>query len=74
MRCEAFLVIALLGGIMVGWTSGDYSDAGNTAFLMYALGIVCVLVAAIMLKKTKPFSGEAAPFVMGVTGIPHPVC
>ena len=54
--CGAKLpVIALLGGIMVGWTSGDYSDAGNTAFLMYA---------AIMLKKTKPFSGEAAPFVM----------
>ena len=63
--CGAKLpVIALLGGIMVGWTSGDYSDAGNTAFLMYALGIVCVLVAAIMLKKTKLFSGEAAPFVM----------
>ena len=63
--CGAKLpVIALMGGIMVGWTSGDYSDAGNTAFLMYALGIVCVLVAAIMLKKTKPFSGEAAPFVM----------
>ena len=63
--CGAKLpVIALLGGIMVGWTSRDYSDAGNTAFLMYALGIVCVLVAAIMLKKTKPFSGEAAPFVM----------
>ena len=63
--CGAKLpVIALLGGIMVGWTSGDYSDAGNTAFLMYALGIVCVLVVAIMLKKTKPFSGEAAPFVM----------
>ena len=63
--CGAKLpVIALLGGIMVGWTSGDYSDAGNTAFLMYALGIACVLVAAIMLKKTKPFSGEAASFVM----------
>ena len=63
--CGAKLpVIALLGGIMVGWTSGDYSDAGNTAFLMYALGIACVLVAAIMLKKTKPFSGEAAPVVM----------
>ena len=65
IACGAKLpVIALLGGIMVGWTSGDYSDAGNTAFLMYALGIACVLVAAIMLKKTKPFSGEAAPFVM----------
>ena len=63
--CGAKLpVIALLGGIMVGWTSGDYSDAGNTAFLMYALGIACVLVAAIILKKTKPFSGKPAPFVM----------
>ena len=72
--CGAKLpVIALLGGIMVGWTSGDYSDAGNTAFLMYALGIVCVLVAAIMLKKTKPFSGEAAPFVMELPAY-HPVC
>ena len=63
--CGAKLpVIALLGGIMVGWTSGDYSDAGNTAYFMYALALVCVLGAAIMLKKTKPFSGEAAPFVM----------
>ena len=32
--------------------------------LMYLLGIVAVLVSAIMLKKTKPFSGEPAPFVM----------
>ena len=73
--CGAKLpVIALLGGIMVGWTSGDYSDAGNTAFLMYALGIACVLVAAIMLKKTKPFSGEPAPFVMELPAyhIPSP--
>ena len=31
---------------------------------MYLLGIVAVLVSAIMLKKTKPFSGEPAPFVM----------
>ena len=31
---------------------------------MYFVGIVAVLVAAIMLKKTKPFSGKPAPFVM----------
>ncbi|MCI8454038.1 MAG: ferrous iron transport protein B [Lachnospiraceae bacterium] len=63
--CGAKLpVIALLGGIMAGWSTGDYSSAGNTAFLMYFIGIASVLVAAILLKKTKPFSGEAAPFVM----------
>ncbi|MFR4964051.1 MAG: hypothetical protein ACLUCE_11025 [Streptococcus sp.] len=31
---------------------------------MYFLGIGAVLVSAIMLKKTKPFSGKPAPFVM----------
>lgn len=31
---------------------------------MYFIGIVAVLVAAIILKKTKPFSGKPAPFVM----------
>ena len=31
---------------------------------MYFMGIVAVLVAAIILKKTKPFSGKPAPFVM----------
>ena len=32
--------------------------------IMYFVGIVAVLVAAIILKKTKPFSGKPAPFVM----------
>ncbi|MDO4265106.1 MAG: ferrous iron transport protein B [Eubacteriales bacterium] len=63
--CGAKLpVIAMLGGVLVGWTTGDYSSAGNYAFGMYMLGIAAVLVVAIMLKKTKPFHGEAAPFVM----------
>ncbi len=63
--CGAKLpVIALLGGIMAGWSTGEYSSAGNTAFLMYFIGIASVLAAAIILKKTRPFSGEAAPFVM----------
>ncbi len=41
---------------------------------MYALGIVCVLVAAIMLKKTKTILRRGSSVRYGVTGIPHPVC
>ena len=37
---------------------------GIMAPIMYFVGIVAVLVAAIILKKTKPFSGKPAPFVM----------
>lgn len=63
--CGAKLpVIAMLGGIMTGWATGDYAAAGYVAPLMYFIGVIAVLVSAIMLKKTKPFSGEAAPFVM----------
>ena len=63
--CGAKLpVIALMGGIMTGWVTGDYSSAGIVAPLMYFIGVGAVLVSAIMLKKTKPFSGEPAPFVM----------
>ena len=63
--CGAKLpVIALMGGLITGWATGDYSDAGSWAFIMYVIGVAAVLVSAIMLKKTKPFSGEAAPFVM----------
>ena len=63
--CGAKLpVIALMGGVMVSYTTGSYEAGGVMAPLMYLLGIVAVLLAAIMLKKTKPFSGEPAPFVM----------
>ena len=56
--CGAKLpVIALIAGIMMG-------GAWWMAPLMYFIGIAAVLTAAVILKKTKPFSGEAAPFVM----------
>ena len=56
--CGAKLpVIALIAGVMMG-------GAWWMAPLMYFIGIVAVLVSAIILKKTKPFSGAAAPFVM----------
>ena len=63
--CGAKLpVIALLGGIICGRITGDYEAAGIIAPLMYFAGIAAVLISAIILKKTKPFSGKPAPFVM----------
>ena len=56
--CGAKLpVIALLEGVIFG-------GAWYLAFVMYVIGIVAVLVVAIILKKTKAFHGQAAPFVM----------
>ncbi len=64
--CGAKLpVIALMGGVMASYvTTGNYEAGGWIAPLMYFLGIIAVLVSAIILKKTKPFSGKPAPFVM----------
>mgnify|MGYP000457612995 FL=1 len=63
--CGAKLpVIALMGGVMAGYMSGNMDLATMMAPIMYFVGIVAVLVSAIMLKKTKPFSGKPAPFVM----------
>ncbi len=59
--CGAKLpVIACMAGVIAA-ESGMGSWVAPT---MYACGIGSVLLAAIMLKKTKPFHGEAAPFVM----------
>ena len=62
--CGAKLpVIAMMGGVIAGEVAG-YQESSFIAPLMYFIGIVAVLVAAIILKKTKPFSGKPAPFVM----------
>ena len=58
--CGAKLpIIALLMGALIG---------DNTVWwispLFYFLGIAAVIISGIMLKKTKPFAGEASPFVM----------
>ena len=63
--CGAKLpVIALMGGILTAYVTGDYVAAGFITPLMYFIGVVAVLVSANILKKTKPFSGKPAPFVM----------
>lgn len=63
--CGAKLpVIATMGGVMTSYFTGSYVAGGIVAPAMYFLGIAAVLVSAIILKKTKPFSGKPAPFVM----------
>ncbi|SFA70047.1 ferrous iron transport protein B [Acetitomaculum ruminis DSM 5522] len=58
--CGAKLpVIALFAGVI-----GAKAGAWWLAPLMYFIGVLAVLITAIILKKTKPFHGEAAPFVM----------
>ncbi|MCD7892659.1 MAG: ferrous iron transport protein B [Erysipelotrichaceae bacterium] len=63
--CGAKLpVIAMLGGVITSYATGSYEAGGLVAPAMYFLGIAAVLISAIMLKKTQPFSGKPAPFVM----------
>ena len=52
-------IIALLMGALIGGT-----DAKWISPLFYFLGVFAVIISAIMLKKTKLFEGDPAPFVM----------
>ena len=61
--CGAKLpVIALMAGVIGSEATGF--PAGSLTFIMYVIGVAAVLCSAIILKKTKPFHGDAAPFVM----------
>ncbi len=56
--CGAKLpIIALITGAFFG-------NAGWVAWSAYILGIAAIVCSGIILKKTKIFSGEPAPFVM----------
>jgi len=50
-------IIALFAGALFG-------GSGFVATSAYFIGVAAVIVSGIILKKTKPFAGEAAPFVM----------
>lgn len=63
--CGAKLpVIALMATVIGSVTFGDPARAAFIGPLMYLIGIASVLIAAVILKKTKAFHGPAAPFVM----------
>ncbi|QRG87207.1 ferrous iron transporter B [Bulleidia sp. zg-1006] len=58
MPCSAKLpVIALISGAF-------FKESGLVATSSYFLGIAAIVVSGIMLKKTKRFAGDPAPFVM----------
>lgn len=52
-------IIALVMGVLIGG-----SNSWWVAPMFYFLGIAAIIVSAVMLKKTKMFAGEPAPFVM----------
>ncbi len=61
--CGAKLpVITMIAAVLAAKLTG--TDGAWLAPVMYAIGIGSILVASIMLKKTKYFHGPAAPFVM----------
>ena len=67
--CGAKLpVIAMMGGVMTSYATGSYKAGGLMAPCMYFIGIVAVLVAAIILKKTKPFSEDPGNSLLAVIG------
>ena len=49
--------IAMIAGALFGGSAWVATSA-------YFLGMAAIIVSGIMLKKTKPFAGEPAPFVM----------
>lgn len=57
--CSAKLpIIAMIAGAIFG------SNAWWVAPSAYFIGMLAIIVSGIILKKTKPFDGEPAPFVM----------
>ena len=63
--CGAKLpVIALMAGVLAGYTTGSAAVGAFLAPIMYFIGVAAVIISAVILKKTRPFSGEPAPFVM----------
>lgn len=56
--CSAKLpIIGLIAGALFG-------NAGWVGFTAYFIGVAAIIVSGIMLKKTKIFAGDPAPFVM----------
>ena len=50
-------IIGLIAGALFG-------GSGLVAVSAYFIGVAAIIISGIMLKKTKPFSGDPAPFVM----------
>lgn len=59
-------IVGLIAGALFG-------GSPFVAITAYLIGVAAVIVSGIILKKTKPFSGEPAPFVMELPAYHAPV-
>ena len=50
-------IVGLIAGALFG-------GSGLVAVSAYFIGVAAIIISGIILKKTKPFSGDPAPFVM----------
>ncbi len=67
MPCGAKLpIISMIAGALFGGSAWVATSA-------YFIGIGAVIISGIMLKKTKPFAGDPAPFVMELPAYHAPV-
>ena len=59
---------------IVGFIAGAlFGGSGLVATASYFIGVAAVIVSGLILKKTKAFAGEAAPFVMELPAYHAPV-
>ena len=59
---------------IVGMIAGAlFSGSSLVATSAYFLGVAAVIISGLILKKTKPFAGDAAPFVMELPSYHLPV-
>ena len=59
---------------IVGMIAGAlFSGSAWVATVAYVIGVAAVIISGIMLKKTKPFAGDPAPFVMELPAYHAPV-
>lgn len=59
-------IVGLIAGALFGGSAWIATSA-------YFIGVAAVIVSGIMLKKTKPFAGDPAPFVMELPAYHAPV-
>ena len=59
-------IVGLIAGALFG-------GSGMIATAAYFIGVAAVVVSGIILKKTKPFAGDPAPFVMELPAYHAPV-
>ena len=59
-------IVGMIAGALFGGSAWIATSA-------YFVGVAAVIVSGLILKKTKPFSGEASPFVMELPAYHAPV-